>query len=428
MNLESTQMPCLTTAVTGPLLQLERYFSQHQVKIESWFRQQWRKTPPFLYCSVDLRNAGFKLTPVDTNLFPAGFNNLNSEFMPLYIQAAQSALDYAFPGCSRILLIPENHTRNTFYLENVVSLQQILIKSGFEVRIGSLLEELKTAQDFELPSGNRLRLEPLIRTGNRLGVKDFSACLVLLNNDLSEGVPEILQGLEQPITPPIHLGWSTRLKSTHFTCYEAVANEFAALLGIDPWLINPAFSKCGGVNFSKHEGEDCLVQHIEKILTGIQRKYQEYGIKEEPFVVVKADAGTYGMGVISVRSPDEIRHLNRKDRKRMSMTKGHKEITQVIIQEGIYTFEAWGEQQAAAEPVVYLLGKHVIGGFYRVHTERSTSENLNAPGAQFEPLAFVECCNNPDYGAQPREYANRLYVYGVVARLASIAAAREGIA
>ena len=33
--------------------------------------------------SVDLRNAGFKLAPVDTNLFPGGFNNLNQDFLPL---------------------------------------------------------------------------------------------------------------------------------------------------------------------------------------------------------------------------------------------------------------------------------------------------------------------------------------------------------
>eukprot|EP01035_Chromulina_nebulosa_P065215 gene65215-89226_t len=36
-------------------------------------------------------------------------------------------------------------------------------------------------------------------------------------------------------------------------------------------------------------------------------KYREYGVMDEPFVIVKADAGTYGMGVMTVRSADEIR-------------------------------------------------------------------------------------------------------------------------
>ena len=32
--------------------------------------------------------AGFKLAPVDMNLFPAGFNNLNPAFLPLSVEAA----------------------------------------------------------------------------------------------------------------------------------------------------------------------------------------------------------------------------------------------------------------------------------------------------------------------------------------------------
>ena len=80
-----TQVPHLTTALTGPLQYLEKHFLTHQVEIECWLRSEWHKTPPPFYCSVDLRNAGFKLAPIDTNLFPAGFNNLNADFMPLFI-------------------------------------------------------------------------------------------------------------------------------------------------------------------------------------------------------------------------------------------------------------------------------------------------------------------------------------------------------
>ena len=70
-------VPHLTTALTGPLLELERKFLDSRTAIEQWFRAQWLDhTPPF-YSSVDLRNSGFKLAPVDTNLFPGGFNNLN---------------------------------------------------------------------------------------------------------------------------------------------------------------------------------------------------------------------------------------------------------------------------------------------------------------------------------------------------------------
>ena len=43
---------------------------------------------PAFYGSVDLRNAGYKLAPVDMNLFPGGFNNLSEEMLPAAVQAA----------------------------------------------------------------------------------------------------------------------------------------------------------------------------------------------------------------------------------------------------------------------------------------------------------------------------------------------------
>jgi len=421
-------VPHLTTALTGPLLTIERHLLERQAAIETWFRGQWLETPAPFYCSVDLRNAGFKLAPVDTNLFPAGFNNLNPAFMPLCIHAVQSALERVCPTAARVLLIPESHTRNLFYLESVATLRDILLKAGFDVRLGSLLEDIKQTTKIALPSGRTIQLEPLVRKGAKLGVEGFTPCTVLLNNDLSAGRPEILERLDQPVIPSLALGWTNRLKSNHFTHYRAVAKEFAELIDIDPWLIDPLFLHCGEINFTKREGEECLAKNIATLITNIQRKYDEYGIDKRPFVVVKADAGTYGMGVMMVHSAQEIRELNRKQRTRMTASKGGQEITKVILQEGVYTFETWGDHQAVAEPVVYMIDRFVVGGFYRIHTARGPDENLNAPGMAFEPLAFAECCNAPDHSRAPDAYPNRFYAYGVIARLALVAAARETVA
>src|SRR6516164_6801865 len=79
-------VPNLTTAQTAPLLRFESLLLQRAADIETWFRREWLKTAPPFYGSVDLRNAGFKLAPVDTNLFPAGFNNLNPAFAALCVQ------------------------------------------------------------------------------------------------------------------------------------------------------------------------------------------------------------------------------------------------------------------------------------------------------------------------------------------------------
>src|SRR3569623_317913 len=170
-------VPNLTTALTGPLHMIERHLLERQPAIEAWLRAQWLETPAPFYCSVDLRNAGFTLAPVDTNLFPAGFNNLNPAFMPLCIQAVQSAIERVCPAAAKVLLIPEIHTRNQFYMESVATLIDILRKGGFEVRVGSLRDDIRGAVDVELPSGRRVRLEPLTRNENRHGVAGFTHCM-----------------------------------------------------------------------------------------------------------------------------------------------------------------------------------------------------------------------------------------------------------
>jgi len=418
-------VPHLTTVLSGPLQQIESHLLTQQAGIESWFRSQWQATPAPFYASVDLRNAGFKLAPVDTNLFPAGFNNLNPAFIPLCIQAVQSAIERVCSTANQILIVPESHTRNTYYLESLATLQDILRKAGYEVRIGTLLTDITTPHEIKLPSERKIILETIERKDNLLTLPDFSPCMILLNNDLASGRPEILEGLDQPVIPSLELGWSTRLKSNHFKQYKAVASEFARLVDIDPWLIDPLYLQCGEINFMKREGEECLEMNVASLLTAIQSKYDEYKLDRKPFVVIKADAGTYGMGVMMVHSAADIKGLNRQQRTKMAASKGGMTTTKVILQEGVYTFETWGNAQSVAEPVVYMIDHFVVGGFYRVHTRRGADENLNSPGMQFEPLAFAETCITPELNMAPDANPNRFYAYGVIARLALLAAARE---
>ena len=415
-------VPHLTTALSGPLHDLERRILQAMPTIEHWLRGQWQEHAAPFYASVDLRNSGFKIAPVDTNLFPGGFNNLSPDFHPLCVQAAMAAVEKICPDARGVLLIPENHTRNKFYLQNVAALRRILRHAGMNVRIGSLLPEIIAPSEIELPDGGKLTLEPLKRSGNRLGVEGFDPCVVLLNNDLSAGVPDILRNLEQPVLPPLHAGWVTRRKSSHFAAYRDAAAEFARLIDIDPWLINPFFEKCGRINFQERKGEECLEGYVTEILGDIRAKYKEYGITQDPFVIVKADAGTYGMGIMTVKDPSEVRDLNRRQRNKMAVGKEGLEVREVMVQEGVYTFESVNE--ATAEPVVYMIDHFVVGGFYRVNTGRGQDQNLNAPGMQFEPLAFAAPCSSPDPD-DPGCPPNRFYAYGVIARLALVAAAIE---
>lgn len=421
-------VPHLTTALNGPLLTLEKRMLEAMPKIEHWFRSQWLEYASPFYASVDLRNSGFKLAPVDTNLFPGGFNNLNPEFLSLSVQAAQVAVEKICPEAHRLMIIPENHTRNTYYLRNVVELVNIMKAAGLDVRVGTINPEITEPTTLETHDGQKLLLEPVVRIGNRIKLinpllGDFDSCAILLNNDLSGGVPDILKNLEQDLIPPLHAGWHVRRKSQHFDAYNRVVSEFSKLLDIDEWLLNPYFETCGEIDFHARTGEECLALKVEQLLAKIKIKYAEYGVTQDPFVIVKADAGTYGMGIMTVKSPDDVRDLNRKARNKMSVIKEGQQVSEVIIQEGVYTFESIDD--AVAEPVVYMMDHFVIGGFYRVHTGRAIDENLNAPGSQFVPLAFEKPCSLPDCTGAPDTVPNRFYAYGVVARLALLAAAIE---
>ena len=256
------------------------------------------------------------------NLFPGGHNNLNRDFLPLAVHAAQSAVEKVCPEARSILLIPENHTRNTFYLQNIAALVHIFEQAGLKVRLGSLNPEITEPTELLSANGDTVRLEPIERRGNRLVLADgFNPCVILLNNDLSGGIPDLLKGLEQNLLPPLHAGWAVRRKSNHFAAYDKVCEDFARLISIDPCTINPYFASCSGLDFHARTGEEQLADEVSRMLEKIRIKYREYGIDNEPFVIVKADAGTYGMGVMSVKSPDEVLGLNRKARNKMSVVR-----------------------------------------------------------------------------------------------------------
>ena len=418
-------VPHLVTALTGPINELEQRVLDSMPAIERWFRLEWMEhTPPF-YSSVDVRNAGFKLAPVDTNLFPGGWNNLTPEMLPLAVQAAMAAIEKICPEARNLLLIPENKASSTFYLSNVAQLQRIFHMAGLNVRIGSIDPAIKKITRVELPDGESVTLEPVIRDKRRLGVKDFDPCTILLNSDLRAGVPGILEDInEQYLLPPLHAGWATRRKSKHFKCYEEVSKRLGKLLGVDPWLINPMFEKCGDVNLAESAGMESLSTNVDTLLGKIRRKYKEYGIKEKPFVVVKADNGTHGMGIVTIRDAKDLEALRQRAQSPVSSSQDSQQTHGILIQEGVLTKERMHD--AVAEPVVYMMDRYVVGGFYRIHADRGMDENLNAPGSSFVPLAFEQSTHLPQPGVRPGASApNRFYMYGVIGRLAMLAASYE---
>ncbi len=418
-------VPHLVTALHGPINELEQRILDSMPAIERWFRLEWMEhTPPF-YSAVDIRNAGFKLAPVDTDLSPGGWNHLTRDMLPLAVQAAQAAIEKICPEARNLLLIPDNDIRSTSYLANVAQLQRIFHMAGLNVRIGSIDPALKAPKKIELPHGESVCLEPVVRSKRRLGLKNFDPCAILLNNRLRAGAPGILEDLrEQYLLPPLHAGGSVRRKSNHFRSYEELSKRFGKLLGIDPWLINPLYAKVEEADLAGEAGLAAAVEQVEAMLARVRRKYKEYGINEKPFVVVKADTGASGFGAMAAHDAREFEALGRAARSRLSAPAPGQEPPALIVQEGVLTRER--VHDSVAEPVVYMMDRYVVGGFYRVHAGRASGESLAAPDASYVPLAFAESAQLPQPGAKPGASApNRFYMYGVVARLAMAAASYE---
>ena len=418
-------VPHLTTALTGPINELEQRILESMPAIERWFRLEWMEhTPPF-YSSVDLRNAGFKLAPVGTHLFPGGFNNLTPDMLPLSVQAAMAAIEKICPEAKNLLLIPGKQTNNSFYLSNLATLQRIFTQAGLNVRLGSLDPALREPSTLSLADGSSLTVEPLVRNRGRLGLKDFDPCSILLNNELSDGVPRVLEHLhEQYLLPPLHAGSTLRRKSQHFKAYEDVAKKFSKLLGMDPWLIHPMSVPVAGDDLSAGAGLEALQTQVDLVLSKTRKKYKDYGIQEKPFVLIKPDAGGHSQGTLMLRDAKDLADLGQRGAEALRWFQSGQGPHQLLVQEGVVTHERVNE--AVAEPVVYMMDRYVVGGFYRIHAERGSEENLNAPGSSFVPLAFAQSSQLPRPGEKPGASApNRFYMCGVIARLAMLAASYE---
>lgn len=396
--------------------------TQHD-EIEKWFVDQWGKTPPPFYASVDLRYSGFKLCPIDTNLFPAGFNNIHPSFYKEAISAFQATIENNVPTAKKILIIAEGHTRNLYYLENLATLQNLLQQANYQVALANLAIQETTV--LHTIKKHRIVLHPIRREASHLYVEDttkqkkFYPDLIVLNNDLTDHIPVTLDNLDQPITPVPQLGWKHRTKSHHFGFYSKIAKTFAEKMQFDPWLITPLFRNCGEVDFKNRVGEECMEQNIHTLTNQITIKYREHGIKEEPYLVVKADSGTYGMGVLMIKDDDDIALLNRKQRNEMTKTKSGKKITRVILQEGVPSVQYYGLQHVSAETVCYHAGNQMIGVFYRTNERQTNTGNLNSPGMSFVPMPA-----SADENA-PMHCKECIYLYSVISRLAVLAASHE---
>lgn len=404
---------------------LAKCVREKQNELDRWWTMRSADVLLPITSSVDIRNAGFKVSVVDTNLFPAGFNNLCNNFSKTAADHFKHYLATREPRAKKILLVIEAFTRNWNYLESVAAMKALLEQGGFQVAVGTPGEPLsQNPLPVKLPSGKGLALYQLEQKNRQLQTADFLPDVIVLNNDCTPGIPPVLENISQPIYPSPNLGWHSRRKKTHFELYCQLVEEVAKILGVDPWLFSPITHVEHQVDITEPKDMERLSQCVAKTLKEVKAKYEQYQIKEKPYVFVKSNTGTFGLGVMHVESPEEILSLNRKARQKLTASKGGTVITEFLVQEGVMTVDAY--EGAPIEPIIYYVGGESIGGFFRIHKGKDARSSLNAPGATFECLCFHKIEEDKGNLTLDCEDHDNLFVVAKwLGKIASLAAGME---
>jgi len=253
---------------------------------------------------------------------------------------------------------------------------------------------------------------------------EFAGDRILSNNDFSMGIPPQLEGLEGLILPSPSLGWHRRRKSRHFSLLQELLADFARTIDLDPWLLNCEFTTENDVDLSQEEDLKRLAGGVEKVLNLVDEKYRHYNIEGPAYAFVKNNAGTYGMGLMEVMQSSDILNINRRDRNKLLSAKGGKKGDSFLVQEGIPTADFYSG--FPIEPVIYMVGFQVVGGFFRMNSQRDAFASLNSRGMEFACLCLHKL-DEPHEGPflNCAEKGHLVALSSVMARIAALAAAME---
>jgi glutamate--cysteine ligase len=391
--------------------QLEVFIVENWNKLNEYIDTQMQSLPISFYNSVDIRESKTKVAPVDNNIYPAGFNNLCALDLDASAKILKSSLKQINPQAQKIVIIPESHTKNLFYLDHLAILGKTVRDAGFEIIFGTFDEALFQPELNQLNlishSGFDVQIEKLSVLDSKIISSVGEIDVAILNNDQSNPLQLDWNSITTPVVPTPRIGWFRRQKSIHFCHYNKVAQSFGDTFNIDPDLIQASFKKVENVDFSAKQGIEELADAVDEMAKTLP--------SETP-IFVKASQGTYGMGISVVRSGDEIRQMNKKIRNKMDVGKNSLKFTTVLVQEGIETILKYDD--APAEVTIYLIGGKSVGGFMRTNSEKGPDGNLNSRGMVFRKFCISEIRQNQDHNSKEAFYT-------IIARLSALASGFE---
>jgi glutamate--cysteine ligase len=382
--------------MTKIIKQLNQDLFSKRSQIFDWLEDQL-KDFNLIYSSQDIRNSGYKISAVDVNYFPAGFNNLSTESINLYCHTIKNYLANHYQSANKIIIIAENFSRNLHYLDNIDTLKQIFTNIGMQVETATLLADGETSNFTDLKE-----LLPKI---------DKKSTIFILNNDLSNQVPEYLNDASLNIMPPVFAGWYQRSKAHYFNKYNSVISDFSKTFNINPFLLSSEIDSMAQLDFKAKIGIEILAEKVELLLNKINKSYMEHNISNKPYVVIKSDSGTFGMAIMKATSGEDIISINKKQRNKMNVGKGGNITEKVLIQEGIPSVEKFNNH--IAESMVYSACNKPISLISRYHQEKNELSILNTTGMEFQEICLLSQ-NQPDF-----------FLHYVVSSLSQIAAKKE---
>ena len=97
---------------------------------------------------------------------------------------------------------------------------------------------------------------------------------------------------------------------------------------------HPFFDTHENMDINNEQDLQIIADKSEFLLKKIKEKYIKYQITHQPYLVIKADSGTYGMGIITIQDPKESYNLIEKNEIKCRSLKMVKKVNRVIIQEG----------------------------------------------------------------------------------------------
>ena len=173
-----------------------------------------------------------------------------------------------------------------------------------------------------MPGKNILKAQTIITaSGKKINIsllKKAKGDLIISNNDFS-----VKYDMPPLITcrPPVKMGWLSRKKHRFFKEYNLLAEEFANLLKIDPWHLKIDTELFSPFEMQSKENLLKLKTKATQFLNSLKTKQPEF-LKEKPYLFLKNNSGTYGLGVINILDPSQLDELSYKMRKKMKGKKG----------------------------------------------------------------------------------------------------------